>query len=444
MTWIILLLLATAVTSNDEPKKPSAVRPLIFIYEPPDDVWAKFKNETEYGDITDTYYGLDQLLPQLLRASPHYTNDSSLADYFFVDGWWAWPSPPSSTVSIADGINVIRKLYPFWDRKNGSDHLIVVSRDQGRCEPYAQSELLSKAIVISHYGRLVKENLFFGQCDLSRFWGGICDEEMTLGESAILKQPVDFSRRCYFSGQDIVVPPTCFEPHPHKPSTYKFKTPFLNPELRSLNRSIILEYSGGINIQPKSDKPWVDAGYSFGARQTMHRMFKNTTGFSLLDHHTHENYWERKSSSIFCLAAAGWGWGGRMKNAVTRGCIPLIVQDGILVEWEEQVPLKDYALRVPMWMVHKTPDILNAFIGSGRGAKMHKALECSWKLHWWRRSVGRPGRDQGRAFEVLMCTLKRRLILGTGRQMIPLDLDECSIECGDGKKVMLNEYINGV
>lgn len=34
------------------------------------------------------------------------------------------------------------------------------------------------------------------------------------------------------------------------------------------------------------------------------------------------------SKSIFCLAAAGWGWGGRMKVAVTRGCIPVIVQVG--------------------------------------------------------------------------------------------------------------------
>ena len=34
--------------------------------------------------------------------------------------------------------------------------------------------------------------------------------------------------------------------------------------------------------------------------------------------------------------------------------IPLFPpKDGILVEFEEQLPLKDYAIRVPMWMVHK-------------------------------------------------------------------------------------------
>ena len=30
------------------------------------------------------------------------------------------------------------------------------------------------------------------------------------------------------------------------------------------------------------------------------------------------------------LAAAGWGWGGRMKFAVMHGCIPVIVQVGLL------------------------------------------------------------------------------------------------------------------
>ena len=71
-----------------------------------------------------------------------------------------------------------------------------------------------------------------------------------------------------------------------------------------------------------------------------------------------------------------------MKAAVTRGCIPVIIQDGIKAEWEEQLPLKDYAIRVPTWLVHKLPDILDAFIQSGRVVKMQKVLECAWRLHW--------------------------------------------------------------
>jgi hypothetical protein len=73
-------------------------------------------------------------------------------------------------------------------------------------------------------------------------------------------------------------------------------------------------------------RPWSDAHYSFGARQTVYRMFAKTEGFVVHTSHTHDTYWRDLSSSIFCLATAGWGWGGRMKTAVTRGCIPVIIQ----------------------------------------------------------------------------------------------------------------------
>lgn len=72
--------------------------------------------------------------------------------------------------------------------------------------------------------------------------------------------------------------------------------------------------------------PWSDAHYSFGARQTLFRMFHGVEGFQLRHKHSHGSYWKDLSSSIFCVAAAGWAWGGRMKVAVTRGCIPVIVQ----------------------------------------------------------------------------------------------------------------------
>ena len=52
------------------------------------------------------------------------------------------------------------------------------------------------------------------------------------------------------------------------------------------------------------------------------------------------------------------------------------------MEWEEQLPLQDYAIRVPLWMAHKLPDILDAYVQSGRVKRMQKVLECAWRLHW--------------------------------------------------------------
>jgi len=181
------------------------------------------------------------------------------------------------------------------------------------------------------------------------------------------------------------------------------------------------------------DRPWSDAGYSWGGRQTIYRLHGHLPGYKIYTRHTPESYWKHLSTSVFCLAAAGWGWGGRMKVSVTRGCIPVIVQDGIKVEWEEQLPLKDYSIRVPIWLTHKLPDILDAFIKSGRVEKMQKVLECVWRLHWWRRPYGR-------AFELTMCELKRRK-LGS---RIEVDTDTCTIRCGDSKVVNLREGYNNV
>ncbi len=73
-------------------------------------------------------------------------------------------------------------------------------------------------------------------------------------------------------------------------------------------------------------EPWSDAHYSFGSRQTVYRMFAGVEGYIIKTIHTPGSYWQDLSSSVFCLASAGWGWGGRMKAAVTRGCIPVITQ----------------------------------------------------------------------------------------------------------------------
>ncbi len=58
------------------------------------------------------------------------------------------------------------------------------------------------------------------------------------------------------------------------------------------------------------------------------------------------------------------------------------LQDGIKVEFEEQLPMKDYAIRVPTWLAHKLPEILDLYITSGRVEKMQKVLDCAWRLHW--------------------------------------------------------------
>ena len=68
----------------------------------------------------------------------------------------------------------------------------------------------------------------------------------------------------------------------------------------------------------------------------MFRMWRHYPGFRLLERHT-PDYIAEIRDSVFCLSTMGWGWGGRTKAAVLNGCIPVIIQPDVKVEFEEQV-----------------------------------------------------------------------------------------------------------
>ena len=91
------------------------------------------------------------------------------------------------------------------------------------------------------------------------------------------------------------------------------------------------------------------------------------------------------------------------------------------MEWEEQLPMIKYAIRIPLWLVHRLESILEHYVESGEYTKLRKALDCTWRLHRW-------SQPEGRAFEMLMCELRRRLVGGE----IELDTEACTIKCGGG------------
>ena len=91
-----------------------------------------------------------------------------------------------------------------------------------------------------------------------------------------------------------------------------------------------------------------------------------------------------------------------------------------MVEWEEQLPLHEYAIRIPHRFVHRLPEFLEEFEAAGRLAHAQKVMECTWRLHVWQR-------PHGRGFELAMCELKARLL----GQKMRLDTEACRLYCGD-------------
>jgi hypothetical protein len=56
--------------------------------------------------------------------------------------------------------------------------------------------------------------------------------------------------------------------------------------------------------------------------------------------------------------------------ALVHGCIPVIMMDGVKNEFEEQLPLMEYTVRIPGYMAYRTPNILDELVTSGKAAQM--------------------------------------------------------------------------
>jgi len=358
-----------------------------------------------------TFYGLDFVWYDMLRASPYVTTDPEKADYFYFPVFPYW----SNNVDVQEIVAAIKKAGPWWERKEGADHIFTVPHDFGRCD-WGKWWEMGKVILIHHFGK-VYEGSIDNPCDPLKKWSDSCDPWFVEAQK-LQAEGISGHRPCHIMRHDIVVPPTPWE-HPER-------TRFVNPDLRHARKDLIF-FAGPVNIHHGQDhnydEPWSDNLYSFGARQSFARMFRNYPGVRMFEQHI-SNYADQLSKVKFCIAAAGWGWGGRMKAAVTHGCIPLIIQDGIKVEWEDELPMFDFAIRLPGMYLHRLPEILHKYVRTGHAARLQKNLKCVWRLYWWTR-------PHGRAFEMTMCTLKSRL-LGVKLQ---LDLNTCTLRCGDDKVV---------
>ena len=66
--------------------------------------------------------------------------------------------------------------------------------------------------------------------------------------------------------------------------------------------------------------------------------------------------------SHFCLAPTGDGFGNRLKLAIAVGCIPLVIQDRVLVAYEHILPYEDFAIRLPQHFIYRLPAILDELL----------------------------------------------------------------------------------
>ncbi|GFP89678.1 probable glucuronosyltransferase gut1 [Phtheirospermum japonicum] len=59
-----------------------------------------------------------------------------------------------------------------------------------------------------------------------------------------------------------------------------------------------------------------------------------------------ENYHEEIANSVFCGVMPGDGWSGRLEDSILQGCIPVVIQDGIYLPYENVLNYESFAVRI--------------------------------------------------------------------------------------------------
>jgi hypothetical protein len=95
-------------------------------------------------------------------------------------------------------------------------------------------------------------------------------------------------------------------------------------DIHSIPAERLLFFAGGIRHE--------DPAYSHGVRQELHRLFGKGQDANITIHEGRfENYSAAVKGSRFCAAFAGHGWGIRLSQYMAQGCVPVIIQVGVVV-----------------------------------------------------------------------------------------------------------------
>ncbi|XP_072991037.1 uncharacterized protein [Typha latifolia] len=338
-------------------------RPLIYVYDLPPEFNSHLlegrhyklqcvnriyteKNRTLW---TGQLYGAQVALYESILASPYRTLNGEEADYFYV------PVLDSCIITRADDaphfrmqkhmglrsfltLDLYKKAYdhiveqyPYWNRSSGRDHIWFFSWDEGAC--YAPTEIWNSMMLV-HWGNTNSKH----KNSTTAYWADQWDQ-------------IPSHRRghhpCFDPEKDLVLP-AWKRP---EPGAIWLK---LWARLRK-DRTTLFYFNGNLGPAYEDGRP--EDTYSMGIRQKLAEEFGSTPNKEgkLGRQHTSNvtvtplkssKYHEEIASSLFCGVLPGDGWSGRIEDSILQGCIPVIIQDGIFLPYENVLEYKSFAVRI--------------------------------------------------------------------------------------------------
>eukprot|EP00798_Chlamydomonas_sp_ICE-L_P016188 gene16188-22350_t len=286
----------------------------------------------------------------MMLTSSHRTFDPQEADFYYVPAYTAclihpvigfadfpwfqapgkWRGAPDNRVMHATGMleevrEWIQKTHPWWDRRQGSDHIWLAVHDEGAC--YFPTSVYKTSIVFTHWGRLDvnhTSNTAYRPDNYSKSvtWPSLQDKDWQL---SIKGHP------CFDPKKDLVIPG--FKPPSH----------FLSSHL--LGHDILMFFRGDCGHKRLRH-------YSRGIRQKVYNLSREHDWqykYNIIIGTRKEvdgDYSEFLAKSKFCLAAPGDGYAMRVEDAILHGCVPVIIMDNVQAVFESVLDFDQFSIRL--------------------------------------------------------------------------------------------------
>lgn len=387
--------------ASEPPTEPTRPRPLIYVYDM-DPVFDQIilQYRIDAGTCVHRAFGAENGsapfvqgycsetgLHELFLQSTHRTLDPEEADFFYVPMYTSCLQYPvanfndypfyhttsaSYRVHMAASMMVeahhwIRRTYPYWDRYGGKDHILVrqssnyfkheetikmccimmqlAPHDEGSCWV---PDVFRNATILTHWGYTGYNNESFTSYGADMF-DAVMDDPIYQpgGMRKIIRQ-----HRCVDPNKDLVIPAMF-------PKLKFSESPFLSDK-KAVNREFLAVHKGRVmDFLPK---------YSRGSRQNLTKLCREKHWWEKYRIYIGEanpsnstlSYSELLTRSIFCPVLMGEGFTTRFEDAVMHGCIPVVIMDDVLGDFETILRIEEFSLRVSFADMSKLPEILQA------------------------------------------------------------------------------------
>ncbi|CAI9100042.1 OLC1v1036962C3 [Oldenlandia corymbosa var. corymbosa] len=378
-------------------------RPLIYVYDLPPEFNSLLLEGRHYklecvnriydhrnATIwTEQLYGAQMAIFESILASPHRTLNGDEADYFFVpvlDSCIITRADDAPHLSMQDHFGLRSSLtleyykkayyhisteYPYWNRSSGRDHIWSFMWDEGAC--YAPKEIWNSMMLV-HWGNTNSKHNHSTTAYWADNWDTISSERRG-------------NHSCFDPDKDLVIP--------------AWKLPDANSLMSKFwawpreKRKTLFYFNG--NLGPAYEYGRPEDTYSMGIRQKVAEEFgsspnkkgqlgKQHAADVVVTPERTDHYHQELASSIFCGVMPGDGWSGRMEDSIYQGCIPVVIQDGIYLPYENVLNYESFAVRIKEDEIPNLMKVLRGFTEEEIEFKL-KNVRKLWQRFIYRDSI---------------------------------------------------------